>query len=787
MLKHNLVLFFRNIKKNQSSFLINTIGLSTGLACVLLIFLWVNDELNVDGFHKNDDHLVQVMKNNPRANGITTSPSTPGRLAQSIKEEFPEVTHAIPVIEGAYSNKAVITHNEKRIKAVEQYTESDFFKVFSYPLLDGDKEQILEAKNAVVISEEIAMKLFGTTKNLIGKMVEWNREDFVGKYVISGVFEKLPSNSSIQFDLLFNYELYVDQHPWIQEWRNSDPSTYLVLREGIEMDQFNTKLNGFIKSKYEASESTLFIRKYSDKYLYNTYADGVLKGGRIDYVKLFSSVALFILCIACINFINLSTARASKRLNEIGIKKVLGSSRKRVVSQHLIESQLLSFFSFLLAVFLVVLVLPYFNQITGKNLSIEFNSIGILVALSIIGITGFLSGAYPAIYLSGFQPSQILKGKLKASRNTFFARKALVVTQFSLSIILIVAVLVVQDQMEYIQNKNLGYQRDNVIQFEAPSSAGTSVETFLSELKKIAGVKNATNYSHNLIGDHGELSGIDWEGRAPEESVNFGNLEVGYDFLETLGIEIVSGRSFSRDFNVDQQIIFNEEAIKAMGLEDPIGKTIRLFGQEREIIGVAKNFHFESLYEKVGPSMFLVDPNARGIMVSIAAGSEMSTLAQIEKVYEKFGKNLAFEFTFLDDSYNAIYASEKRVSVLSGYAAAMAILISCLGLFGLAIFTAELRRKEIGIRKVLGQSAAQVTMMLSGQFAKLVLVSVCVALPMAYILTNNWLSGFAYRIPLRAWYFLGAGLAALVVALFTVGSQAIQAANRNPVNALRDE
>lgn len=794
MLKQNLKLFIRSIKKHKSTFLINVIGLSTAMACVILITLWVTDELSIDKFHENDEQLYQVLKNNWTESGIETGEDTPAPLALALVNEMPEVEQAASVFPSAdFSLSGTVSIDKTYFRAKSKFVGGDFFDLFSYTLISGSKQAISEDKMSFVISDKLAKKLFPNEKNVIGQVVEWEGKRVNGPFTITGVFEDHESDSSIQFDVLFNYNLLLDTSDSFKQWYQNGSSTYVLLKENTKVTNFNVKIKDFIKTKHQDSNLTLFARPYSNRYLYGEFKNGKVTGGRIIYVRLFIIVALFILVIACINFINLSTSRASRRLKEIGMKKVLGATKKNLIYQYLGESTWTALGSMLIALGLVLVVLPSFNHITGKQLSMQFNLPFVIALITITLLTGLASGFYPALYLSKFKPLTILKGKLsvlagKNSWSNFIIRKGLIVFQFAISVILIVSVLVVYGQMEYIHSKNLGFVKENVITFPAEGKIASNLDTYIKEVKKISGVLNASYMNGDLTEIHGGTTALAWENKQPDDVVDFELLGTGSGLIETLGMEMIAGRPFSEEFETETtKIIFNETAIKSMGLQNPIGKTVTLWDEPKEIIGIVKDFHFESLYENVKPFFFRFRPKAKNIVVKINTSGIQETLAQIENFSEGYNQGLPFEFHFLDKGYQKLYASEQRVSQLSKYFAVMAILISCLGLLGLAIFTAERRRKEISIRKVLGQSAAQVTLMLSSDFAKLVVIAIIIALPIAYLLTNNWLSGFAYRISLQVWYFLGAGLVALAVAMLTVGSQAINAANKNPVNGLRDE
>ncbi len=786
MFKHGLLIASRQFKKYKSSFFINLLGLSTGLASVLLIYLWVNDELRIDKFHEKDKQLYQVMRNLQTPHGIRTFEGMPGPLASAMEEEIPEVESALAV-RPALGKKGILTVDSKRIKAKEQYVGQAFFHLFSYQLIYGDKERVLSDRYSLVLSDELAIKLFNTTEGILGRIVEWDHDDFSGSYRVAGVFKRPSSNSSAQFDVLFPYKLFLEKRPGFLDWGNNNPATYLLLKESTDINRFNQKISGFIKSKLPTSNSTLFLRRYSDNYLYGRYENGVQAGGRIEYVRLFSIVAVFILVIACINFMNLSTARASRRIKEIGIKKAIGVHRKTLVFQYLTESLLMTFLSLCIAIVLVVIFLPQFNAVTGKHLMFEYDSHFLLAGLGIILLTGFISGSYPAFYLSGFSPALALKGKLNTSVGSLWTRKGLVIFQFTVSVILITAVVVVSQQLSYIQNKNLGYNKNHVIYFTNEGKVLENYGTFLTEVKHIPGVVHASCFANDLTGRHGGTAGVVWEGKAPDEAIHFGNLEVGYDLISLLGIEVSQGRTFSREFNDEQsKIIFNEAAIAAMGLKDPVGRTVKLWGEEKQIIGVVKNFHFESFYKEIKPCFLRLFPVSDKTLVKITEGTEAATISQLQSLYQQYNPGLPLDYKFLDEDYQALYVAEQRVAVLSRYFAGLAVLISCLGLFGLATFMAERRLKEIGIRKIFGSSEYHILRLLSGDFIKMVMVAITMALPASYLMARSWLAGFAYKIDLKPWFFIMAALVALVIAWLAISIQTIKAAKVSPVRCLRE-
>ncbi len=793
MLKHNLLMIFRNLKRSKNSLAINLIGLSSALACVLFIYLWVNDELSIDKFLLKNGQIYQVMKNNTTDHGIETDEDVPGLLAKILKDEFPEVEKSVGVFPpAAYTFNGVLSLNENNLKANWKFAGKAFFDIFPYQLIYGNKDKVLSDKNGIVISDKVAENLFQSVDKAIGQSVEWDGEMVKGSFTIAGIFKSPPENATVQFDVLFNYDLFWEKFPNFLNWGNSGPSTYVVLKKHTNIADFDRKIAGLVKSKDSESRLSLFTRPYAEQYLYAKYKNGEQSGGRIEYVKLFSLIALFIVIIACINFMNLSTARASRRLKEIGVKKVVGADRKTLILQHMGETSLVSFASLLIAIAVVAILLPQFNQITGKHLAIHLDETLVTSGLIIALITGILAGSYPALYLSGLNPVAIQNGRIfnksKTSARELGIRKGLVVFQFIASVALIVSVIVVYRQMDYVQSKNLGFNRNNVIRFMAEGKAKENPATFISEIKKVPGVENASFMDGDLTGRHSGTTGVNWEGKAPDQIVDFGILGVGYDLINMLGINVVEGRQYSREFGAeDSKLIFNQAAIKAMGITDPIGKTVNLWGKDKQIIGVVEDFHFESLYEDVKPFFFRFSARRPyEILVKLQPGRERETLTNLTSFYRTY-QGLAFDYQFLDEDFQKMYSSELRVATLSRYFAGLAILISCLGLFGLAAFTAEVRTKEIGIRKVMGSGVFNIVRLLSGEFTKMVVIAILISLPLSYLSLNNWLGKFASHIDLSWWYFAIAGILTLVIAWITVGVQTLRASLVNPVECLKEE
>lgn len=790
MFQHHLLLIYRNFKRYKSSFLINLLGLTAGLCCALLIYLWVMDEVHMDKFHAHNDQLYQVMENEKIASGINTRDATSGLLGESLVKDMPEVEGAVTTSPAFWlAESKVNTVNSPGIKAGGKFAGKDFFKLFSYPLVAGKVDEVMTGKDNIAISEGLAKKLFQTT-DVIGKEMVWSNSEMKGDnhVLISGVFKDVPANSSDRFDFLVPLTVLFRDSTYLK-WSNLGPNTFLLLKKGTDPIQFSAKIEDFMAKKGHPYRR-LFIRPAADAYLYGKYENGVVTGGRIDYVKLFSLIAVFILVIACINFMNLSTAKASRRMKEVGIKKVMGASRKSLILQYMSESIMLTLLSLFLALLCVELFLPQFNAITGKNLTLHFDLKMICVLLAIALFTGLFSGSYPALYLSGFNPAAALKGKLGTTVAELWTRKGLVVFQFTLSVILIVSVFVIYKQIEFVQTQSPGYKKDNVMYFETEGRLQDNISTFLTEVRKVPGVIKAAGMDRNFLGDLSATTGdFRWEGRDPKEVIKFQKGRISADMVEVLGMEMAEGRSFSNKYGADSsKVLVNEAAIKVMRLKDPVGKIFGIWGEDFQIAGVIKDFNYESMHQEVRPMFFkYADKNLTRVMIKMKAGSEKETIAGIQEFYKKFNPGFVLTYRFLDQDFQEQYVAETRVAILSRYFSALAVIISCLGLFGLATFTAERRLKEIGIRKVLGASEASIIMILSKDFTKPVIAAILIALPISYIMTKYWLNTFAYRIELQLWYFVAAGLLALLISWLTVAIQAVKAATVNPIQCLKSD
>jgi putative ABC transport system permease protein len=788
MIRNYFKIAWRNMVKDKQFTLLNVVGLSAGIACTLLIYLWVHDEVSYDKFFENDSQVYQVMEHRKGGENQGLTDESSGLVSEVLKVQNPEVLYAAAVAPADWYQKFTLSSGDKNIKAWGQYAGKDYFNIFSFKMLDGERGKVLNDKNSIVISDELAKKLFGTSENAVGKAIKFQHDK---DFFVSGVFEKLPVHSSQQFDFVLSFDYLADIQGWVKTWNNGGPHNFILLKKGTDVNAFNKRIAGTVTKNSGDTTRSAFAMKFSDNYLQNTFNHGARVGGRYEYVKLFSLIAIFILVIACINFMNLSTAKASGRMKEVGIKKVVGAERSQLIIQFLSESLLMAIFTMIVAIAVAWLLLPQFNLLTGKDIKMRFDLPLVAVLIGITLFTGLLSGSYPALYLSKFKPLAILKGKLKSSFAELVARKGLVVFQFTLSAMLIVAVLVVYRQIQFIQSTKLGYNKDNVIRIDSEGKLQGNEEDFTTALQTIPGVVNASFTQHNLIGRNFGSADLSWEGKNLRQNVYFEGMWGGYNFIKTMGMEMAAGRYFTKGFGDDNnKIIINETAAKATNLKNPIGKTIKWGNTPFQIIGVVKDFHFESLHDVVKPTFILLGQGVNPwfkVMIRIKGTQQKETIAQVQKMYESYNPGFPFTFNYLDEAYQKQYETETRVSVLAGYFSALAIIISCLGLFGLVAFTAQKRQKEIGIRKVIGASVNNITLMLTKDFLKLVVIAVIVAFPLSWWAMNQWLQGFAYRIDIGAGVFFIAIVSIVVITLLTVSFQAIKAAIANPVKSLRSE
>ncbi len=781
---------FRNLWKNKVFSIINIMGLALGLACSLLIMLWVNDEYNVDAFHKNGPQLYSVYEKQYRDGAVDAFYGSPGIMADEMKRVLPDVQYAVNM---DWPGLSTFEANNKIIKENGIHAGQDFFKMFSYPLLEGSSITALKNPDNVTISKKMAEEFFGSPAKAIGKTIRFqNQKDLK----ITGVFDDMPDNSTMQYDYVLNWDEFLENNSWAKDWTNNGPGCYIMLRKGTDAKAFETKITKFLdtynKEQTKRSYIRLGIARYGDVYLHSNFdKNGNVSGGRIQYVKLFSIVAIFILLIGCINFMNLTTARSVKRAKEIGIRKVVGAVRTALIKQFIGEALFIVTISIAVALLLVTLALPQFNQLTDKQIHLPVNSLNFwLIITGLLAVTGIISGSYPALYLSSFRPVKVLKGLPKFSNSALWFRKGLVVFQFMLSIILIIGTIVISKQVNYIQTMNLGYDRENLLYVPLEGDLIPKYELFKNEVSNMPGIKNISRITDNPTQITNGTGGVQWEGKDPNNPVEFTQSAVGYDFVKTMHLQLAQGRDFSKEYPTDSLgYVVNESAAKIFGYKNPVGKPLTFWGKPGTIVGVLKDFHFNSVHTPINPLVLRLgeDVSWGQALVRTQPGKTKEALASLEKVCKELNPQFPFTYKFSDDEYAKLYKSEQVVHQLANYFAFLAIFISCLGLLGLVMFSSEQRTKEFGIRKVLGASPVTLFNLLSKEFLLLVFVALILATPIAWLAMHSWLQNYVYKIDLSWWMFLVAGIISILIALITVSFQAIRAAVANPVKSLRTE
>ncbi len=783
---------WRNIKRYKGYSFINIFGLAVGLACCILILLWVQDELSYDRFHTNGDKLYRIVTEFHKTEPVTHYWPVCAPLAPALKQEYPEVARATRFTQ--LRRGQLVKFGEKKfLESMICLTDPDFFAMFTFPFLEGDPQTALSNPDSIVLVESASSKYFGD-ENPIGKVLNINNQH---DFTVTGIVKEIPENSTIQFDFLLPFVRIEDfETAWavLDNWTLSGFATYLQLEKTASADALENKIAYYLKKHVPESEDVIYLQPFEDIHLYSSQIQfGVEGQGDITYVYIFSLVAFFVLVIACINFMNLATARSATRAREVGLRKVVGAKRSQLIRQFFSESVGMALLSLILAVVLVELFLPVFANLSGKTLVLNLSShLHIVLAIIILTLfTGFLSGTYPALFLSSLRPVKVLKGTLKSEGRGFIFRRILVVSQFSLSILLIICTIVVSRQIGYMQNKKLGFDRERVVYLPIREELSERYETLKTELVKKAGIMNvAASSSLPTSGVILTTDKVSWEGKNPEDNVVLEVTSTGYDFIETFDMKVVEGRSFSKEFLTDEEeaIVINETAKKIIGMENPVGKQLIFGDSATTIIGVVKDYHFKSMHSEIEPLIMAIVPSLyRYIFIKLESGDIPNSLANIEKTWNRVIPETPFEYHFLDEAYDKLYRSEMRMGTLFNYFTVLGILISCLGLFGLASFMAEKRTKEIGVRKVLGASLSGIVLLLNKQFARWVLIANLLSWPVAYYAMSRWLQGFAYRINLGIWIFVLAASIALVIAVMTVSYQSVKAALANPAESLRYE
>ncbi len=792
---------WRNTYRNKAFSAINILGMTLGLASSLIIFLWIQDEYNIDHFHANGDQLYQVYLRSYNGGQVEAGYNTPAPLPEELKNVIPEIKYASGFAKGLrLARPGEILETFQVGDTIQKMHGSragvDFFQMFSYPLLHGTPETALAGPNSIAISRKMANLFFGNPEAAFGKTMAFSSESDKREVVVMAVFEDIPTASSDQFDYLLNWDYWVQHDEFKKTWGHFGTLTYLQLQAGTDPDLVEAKIKDFLDNYLEIPEGMdirfeLGLQPFGDQYLYANFENGKPSGGRIEYVRLLSGVAIFILLIACINFMNLTTAHSLKRGKEVGVRKVMGAVRASLINQFMGEAWLLTLLAMVAAVLLLSYALPWFNEMTGKQITLPLGSLPFAgTLLGLLVVVGFVAGSYPALFLSALHPARVLKGTLNFSAGATSFRKGLIVFQFALSILLIIATIVVTRQTEFIQNKHLGYNRENVLYLPLEGALVDNYLTFKKEASQMPGIKlvDRSSQTPHQMGLSGQF--VQWEGMDASSHVNFTPSSVGYDYVKLMGMKIVEGRDFSQAFPTDtSSFLVSALAVRQMGLKDPVGSMITVFGKTGPIVGVVNDFHTQSLHQAIRPTVLDIKEhlNFGTILVRTEPGKTKEALASLEEVSKRLNPDYPFTYSFLDDEYQKLYRSEQVVTKLSNAFGFLAIFISCLGLLGLAMFSAEQRTKEIGIRKVLGASVSSIITLFAKDFLRLVGLSFIIASPIAWFAMHRWLQGFAYQTDLAWWIFVIAGVLALVIALLTISFQAIKAALANPVDSLRNE
>ncbi len=800
MLSNYLKIAFRNLTRQKGFSFINITGLAIGMACAILILLWVQDELNYDGFHENRDNIYRVAARFENEENEIYGAQTPAPVAPFLKDNYPEIQKLTTVNFGwlTGSSRNIIKFGEQSFYTDDLIlTDSSFFDIFSFPLLQGDKNTALENPNSVVLTHSTAEKCFGSDDPM-NKTIQVD-----GKSVIvTGVIADVPQNSHLQFDVILPLTSVRNTNRgfFLTKWDSYGFATYITLQDGVAINELDRKIDDLIRKNdpnFGDTAAYIFLQPLSKIRLFNV--DGSV--GFMRYVYIFSTIAVIILLIACFNYMNLSTARSDKRAKEIGLRKVVGSKRANIIRQFFSESMLYAFISFLISMLIVILLLPQFNELTGKRIAFDYANPILLIGIVFVAFfTGVIAGSYPALYLSSFIPIEILnKSKSTGVKKSVF-RTILVVSQFALSIGLIISMSIVSDQVGYMRNAEIGFEKENVITLPISENIENIMESFKNELQQIPDIVSVALKSSSPLRSGSTSGTISWEGKNPDQQINWYHPMVDHDYFKTLNMRIVEGRDFSREIHSDlkEGFVLNEEAVKQGNIENLVGKQMTVNGSNGVIIGVVKNAQLNSLRFTVQPEVYHLSRTFREqfqtLFIKIDSGEDdhrfnkmTASLAHIESVWKKFMPGSPFEYQFLDEALENQYRTEIRISRILNYFTILAIFLSCLGLLGLTSFMAEQRTKEIGVRKVLGASITGIVILLSKEFAKWVLLANVIAWPLAYYFMNKWLQEFANRINIGMGTFIASAVIALIIALLTVSFLTIKAALANPIKSLRYE
>ena len=787
MFRNYFKIAWRNLLRNKAFSAINISGLAIGMASAMLIVLWIVNEVSYDQFHEKKDRIYQVWNRATREGEISMWTATPKVLAQTIQADFPEIEQVTRV---NWSSPVLFAAGEKRLNAKGNFCDSNFLQIFSFPLLFGNSATALNAMNNVVLTETLAKKLFGKT-NAMGKTVRLNNED---NFVVSGILKDFPNNTGFQAEYLLPWAYLRYKGGDDIYWGNNSTETFALLKPAASLASINSKLKS-LRERYDKDDPKGGFYMYSITRwrLYSVFKNGVEDGGRIAIVKLLGLIAAFILLIACINFMNLSTARSERRAKEVGIRKVIGAQKGALVAQFLGEAFLLVFFAGIVALLLVQLSLPAFNQLTDKKLFIPYGQpVFWFVSVGFVLFTSVLAGSYPAFFLSSFRPIKVLKGTFKAAHALVTPRKILVVLQFTFAITLIIATIIVKQQLDYAQARQAGYDKTNLIYHDTSTDLDKNYLLLKNELLSSGAAVSVTKTGSPLSDSWSNTWGIEWPGKDPNDKSIINRFLADDQIVKTAGLQLIQGRDLDiQKYPTDSNaILLNESAVKLMKLTDPLGQILKDNGENWHVVGVVKDFIIESPYRPITPLVFEGPKLTWFSEIHIKLNPQNSTAQNLQKaeaIFKKYNPEYPFDYKFVDQEYAKKFNEEKRTATLAALFAGLTIFISCLGLFGLAAYMAQNRIKEIGVRKVLGASIASITTLLSKDFLKLVIIALLIASPLAWWAMQKWLDNFDYRISLSWWVFAAAGVLSVCIALLTVGYQAVKAARLNPVKNLRTE
>jgi putative ABC transport system permease protein len=786
MLRNYLKIAFRNLQRNTVYSFINIAGLAVGIACSILIMLWVWNEVSYDRFHKNSDRLGQLWIHNQFSDNIISSQAVPLPTYEFFKTYDSRIKNT-SIAHWPY--KHLLTSKETKISKFGQFVTPEFLDMFQFEFAKGSASTALKDASSIVVTESLAKSLFGDQDPMNQSIRLENEYDLK----VTGVLKDLPENSSFDFEFLAPWAIYASQD-WIKNkndaWDDQSFQVFIELQPNVEFSEINAAIKNVIKEKSEDSKVDLFIHPLTDWRLRSSFQNGIQTGGMIDYVISFSLIAVFILVIACINFMNLATARSERRAREVGIRKSIGSRRRDLIGQFLGESILISSIAFFMAIVLVELSLPFYNHLVDKKLAIDYSApITWLLAFSFICITGVFAGSYPAFYLSSFNPAKVLKGKLHAGRNGTAPRKILVSLQFFFSIILLVAMAGIYMQTQYVKNRETGYNRENMITITSNEELNKNYKTIKEQLLSLGIAQSVTTASSPITEIYGNNT-LEWPGKPEDQEILFSRVVTGYDYSKTMGIKMIDGRDFSEDFKSDSSaMLLNRAAADAIGAENPVGMEIKLWSNTWKVVGVIDDVVMASPFRDVQPGFFLLNPDwAEVITIRLANTNDSKTaVSKMENVFKTLNPSYPFEYHFVDEQFEKKFSSINLIGTLASLFAILAIFITCLGLFGLATFTAEQRTKEIGIRKVMGASTISLITLLSKDFTRLVLVGFMLAAPLAWWGLNAYLERYTYRVIISWWIIPAAGLISLALTLLIVMTQTLKATAINPAESLRSE